>query len=80
MRSNQTQHTILVTKRTNAGVMPLFVRLGHRGLEKSQPAAKRTQGRSSTYIISKDILSISVSDPFLIDDIVSIEFTYEKPS
>ena len=77
-RSKQSQYTIVVNKRVNLGSIPLFVQFGHKCLEKSHPAPKNSFGTSQTFIISKDILRISVSDPTLLDDIESVEFTYAK--
>ena len=77
-KSKQAQYTIRVSKRVNIGSIPLFVQLGHKGLEKSQPEAKESFGTSQTFIISKDILRIALSDQSLSDDIASVEFTYAK--
>ena len=63
-------------KRTVLGSLPLFVQLGHKGLEKGQPAPTETLGSLQTFLISSDIMKVSVKNPELYEDIKSIEFTY----
>ena len=75
-RSKKAQLEISAVKRTVLGSLPLFVQLGHKGLEKGQPAPIETFGSTHTYQISNDILAVSVRNPLLYDDIKSIEFTY----
>ncbi len=77
MKSKNRQ-MITVIKKVNLGMFPLFVQLGHKGLEKSQPTAIGTNNSEKTYVIPKDILRVSVSDPALYESIESIEFTYDK--
>ena len=77
MRSKKAQYEIQVTKIVNTGTMPLFLQLGHQGLDKSKPEPVATFGNLRTYIVPKDILQISINKPELYSDIESIEFTYE---
>ena len=72
------QTPIVATKRINLGHMPVFVQFGHQGLTKSQPTPIASTGDVKTYLIPKDILQMSVSDPALYENIESIEFTYQK--
>ncbi|MGE3341555.1 MAG: hypothetical protein AB7J46_06700 [Candidatus Altimarinota bacterium] len=76
MQSKKKQFEISATKRTTIGSLPLFVQLGHKGLEKGNPAPIERFGAEQTFMVSRDILAISVSDPKLYEDIKSIEFTY----
>ena len=75
-RSKKAQFEISVTKRINMGSLPLFVQLGHKGLEKSQPTPVAALGADKTYSVSNDILEVSVKNPTLYNDITEIEFTY----
>lgn len=75
-RSKKTQSEINAVKRTVLGSLPLFVQLGHKGLEKGQPEPTGTFGATKTYLVSRDIISVSVKNPELYEDITAIEFVY----
>jgi len=78
VKSKTAQFRINATKRVNMGMIPLFVQLGHQGLTKSDPTPVGQAGKLKVYNIPKDILSVSVSDPKLYEDIESIEFVYRS--
>lgn len=77
MKSNNNK-LVTVIKRVNFGVFPVFVRFMHKGLEKAQPSPIRSDTKTQTFSVPKDIFQISVSDPDLYKDITSVEFTYSK--
>ena len=77
MKSKRAQYNLQVTKIANTGTLPLFIQLGHQGLDKSKPMPIDSFGNLSTYTVPKDILQVSINKPELYDDIESIEFTYE---
>lgn len=78
MKSKKLQYEINAVKMANLGYMPGFIVLGHKRLEKSQPDPKDSFGNSQTFLIPKDILGVSISNPVLYEDIESIEFSYER--
>ena len=78
VKSKTAQFTITATKRTNLGQMPFFVQLAHKGLEKSKPAPINSFGKTSTYLIPKDLLGIGLTDKGLLDDVESVEFVYSE--
>ena len=80
MKSKNAQYNITATKIINTGIMPLFVQLGHQGLDKSKPEPSHSFGNQSTFIVPRDIFQITVVKPELFDDIESLEFTYERPT
>lgn len=65
-------------KYTKYGMLPLFVQFGHKSLEKSKPPALSQSGDAQTFLVPKDILRVTVSDPALYEGIESIELTYSK--
>ena len=75
VRSKDTQYQVDVVKRLNLGQIPLFVQLGHRGLEKSVPAGVKSEN-GVTFVVPVDILKLSVSDPAILESVESIEFVY----
>ena len=77
MRSSREQFLVNVIKRVNLGHIPLFVQLAHKGLDKSIPEVKIDAG-DTVFNVSKDILSLSISDAAVLEPIESIEFVYRK--
>lgn len=78
MRSEASQQLIEATKRINIGKYPLFIQMAHRALEKGAPEGTDTfEGIS--FVIPKDIMNLSVSNPALLEPIERIEFIYRKP-
>lgn len=77
-KSKTAPYVINVVKRVNLGSWPLFISLGHQGLEKGNPEPSATFGKEKTFLIPKDILKVAVSKPELYDDVESIELTYSS--
>ena len=71
-------HVIEVSKAINLGTMPVFVQMVHRHFEKENPTAQESWGSSATYGAPVDLLKLTVSDPTLLTDLTSVEFTYAK--
>lgn len=75
-KSKVAPYVINVVKRVNLGSLPLFISLGHQGLEKGNPEPSATFNKEKTFLVPKDILKVAVSRPDLYDDVESIELTY----
>ena len=68
---------IRVKKATNLGVMPLFVSMMHRHLEKEKPVGtKNLLGLVTEYSLPVDFLSLSIDDAALIREVSSVTLTY----
>ena len=67
--------SIQATKRVNLGKLPVFLQMGHRSLEKSQPPGVPYLGDTS-FVLSKDILGMSITDPTLLEDIECVTMIY----
>ena len=80
MKSKVACKEITARKTLHLGQLPLFIVLGHKGLEKSQPTPTNVWGKQQSFNISKDILGVSISQPYWASfaDVESIEFTYEN--
>lgn len=76
VRSNESQKRINAVKRINLGCIPLFVQLAHKGLEKSIPEGTKGHGGEVAYVVSKDILAVSIHRPELLESIDKIEIIY----
>ena len=76
-KSKTARYTIEVEKKINLGSMPMFIQFGHRSLEKGNPPPTSLNGKTSSFIVAKDVMRLSVSNQTLLDNIESIEFTYE---
>ena len=78
VRSKDSQQRINVTKRLNLGHIPLFVQLAHKGLEKIIPEGVKGNGKEMIYVVAKDILSVSISNPAILEQVEKIEVVYEN--
>ena len=65
-----------VIKRINHGIVPVFVTMIHRHLEKEKPGPTSTQGRMHHYEVPVDLLMLSVPKE-LSHDVESVEFVYQ---
>ena len=75
MKSKQSQQ-VEVVKRINLGHFPLFIQLAHKSLEKAMPEGVKTSNGGTTFVVPKDILTLSVTNQAILDNITSIEFVY----
>ena len=72
--------TIQVRKATNLGVMPLFISMMHRHLEKEKPVGVKTPTASGVnYSLPIDLLSLSIDDQSLLREVASVTLTYRTP-
>lgn len=78
MKSKETQYKVEVVKRVNLGHIPLFLQLAHKGLEKSNPHGEVDPQGGVRFNVSKDLLSLSVSKPELLDSVEKIDVVYQK--
>lgn len=78
VQSKESQQRLEITKRINLGHMPLFVQMAHKGLEKAVPTGTSAGNGQTAFVVSKDILSMCLSDPTLANSVESIEFVYGK--
>lgn len=77
MKSKTTQYNVDIIKRVNLGHLPLFVQFAHKGLEKAVPDGTKTSDGGTAFVVPKDILKLSVSNPIILDSVESIEFVYK---
>ena len=70
-----TNRIIQVKKATNLGVMPLFVSMMHRHLEKEKPTGVKTFN-GSEYSLPIDLLSLSIDDKSILREVSSVTLTY----
>ena len=77
VRSKVSQEHLEVVKRINLGHIPLFIQLAHKGLEKSMPEGTVDSGGTS-FNVPKDILSLSISKPEILEAIESVEVVYRS--
>lgn len=63
-----------------SGTLPGFIELGHRHLEKSNPAPARTLGTGymKTYLIPLDLMAM-VLPAEVLKNVDSVEFHYKEP-
>ena len=72
--------TIQVQKATNLGVMPLFISMMHRHLEKEKPVGvKIPVAGGVSYSLPIDLLSLSIDDQSLLREVSSVTLTYRTP-
>jgi hypothetical protein len=77
-KSNRTANQVEVIKRVNLGHVPLFLQLAHKGLEKSCPEGENHPQGGQQFTIAKDLLSISVANPAVLDEVERIDVVYQK--
>lgn len=77
-KANNKQEALIVTKNRNIGLLPKFIQLGHRGLEKSAPAPIVAGRGFSSFNVPVDIIGLSISDQSLTVGIESLTFNYKK--
>lgn len=67
---------ILIEKRTDFGIMPSIINLGHRHLEKAKPLVVQPVHRDNIFTIPVDLLDLVYGkDPHGVE---SISFCYRK--
>ena len=64
-----------VKKATNLGVMPLFVSMMHRHLEKEKPTGAKTSS-GVDYTLPVDLLALSIDDKSLLREVSGVTLTY----
>lgn len=79
MKSKTNQFAINALKRVNLGVMPLFLQLAHKGLEKAMPEPIYNGSKTTSYLVPKDVLRVAITDPSIYEKVESIELTYDHP-
>ena len=71
--------TIQVRKAINLGVMPLFISMMHRHLEKEKPVGVKIPAGGVNYSLPIDLLSLSIDDQSLLREVASVTLTYRTP-
>lgn len=69
--------TIEAVKRMNLGMTPVFIQMAHRSLEKNKPDGKKNQN-TTTFVVAKDIMRVTITDHTLLDSIESLELVYKN--
>ena len=70
-----TNKSIRIKKATNLGVMPLFISMMHRHLEKEKPVGEKVPA-GVNYALPIDLLSLSIDDKSLLKEVSGVTLTY----
>jgi hypothetical protein len=70
---------VTVSKAKDIGVMPTYLMLAQKHLEKAVPMGEVGDGGATTYQIPTDLLTVGDAvEKRLVEEIDSIELTYQK--
>lgn len=69
---------IQITKRSNLGTMPMFIRLAHRSLEKSNPTGNKHADGTVRFPVATDLVELALTDKKLSENLVGVELIYAQ--